>query len=586
MATKYIKNKILNNEKLLNKSKAYYFLGICLVLTVFITYLVSNAIEKRELKEFELVCNEIKIKITARLFSHAQLLRSGSSFMTASDTITRQEWKDFYEANKLEKNLPGIQGLGFSLLVPREKIEQHIKRVRVEGFPNYSITPSGERDIYSTIIYLEPFSGRNLRAFGYDMYSDRTRRIAMEAACDNDVAMLTGKVHLVQETNEDVQAGALMYVPVYNTDLPSNTIEERRRALIGWVYCTYRMNDLMRGVLGEWEKYERNNIHIKIYDNYIINEDALLFDSRQNGKFNENRTLTLPLDFNGKRWTLHISKIDYPSFYQAAVVTFVFFSLLSISIFMFLLILSLIKVQHKEKVISELNTSKDKLFSIIAHDLRAPFNGFIGLTKIMSENIDRFSKEEIQEISQSMKNSAINLFELLDNLLVWSKMQRGLISFSLEPQNLNQIAANSLNVQAEQAKQKEIAVCNLIPNNIQVLCDANLISSVFRNLLSNAIKFTHRGGKVELGVKAIEEDMVVCYVKDCGIGMSKDLVSKLFSINEKTSRQGTEEEPSSGLGLLLCKEFVEKHDGRIWVESEVGKGSTFYFTLPIEKNNN
>ena len=162
---------------------------------------------------------------------------------------TRSDWKNFIEFSRFEKNLPGIQGIGFSFIVPKDQLEQHIKRIQAEGFPNYTIFPADDRSVYTSIIYLEPFAGRNLRAFGYDMFWEPTRRKAMELARDNDVAMLSGKVELVQETNVDVQVGTLMYVPVYKYGLPTNTIEQRRVAILGWVYSPYRMNDLMQGIL-------------------------------------------------------------------------------------------------------------------------------------------------------------------------------------------------------------------------------------------------------------------------------------------------------------------------------------------------
>jgi len=178
--------------------------------------------------EFSNSCTDIKTKIYARLSSNALLLRNGSAFFETEDYMTRDKWKNFVFDSKIDKNLPGIQGLGYSKVILKEDLKKHTEDVRREGFSDYKVTPEGERDVYTSIIYLEPFSGKNLRAFGYDMFTESVRRAAMEQARDSDVSMLSGKVKLVQETESDVQAGTLMYVPVFDRNMPSNNVEQRR----------------------------------------------------------------------------------------------------------------------------------------------------------------------------------------------------------------------------------------------------------------------------------------------------------------------------------------------------------------------
>jgi PAS domain S-box-containing protein len=228
----------------------------------------------------------------------------------------------------------------------------------------------------------------------------------------------------------------------------------------------------------------------------------------------------------------------------------------------------------------EVNASKDKFFSIIAHDLRSPFNGFLGLTKMMAEDIEHLSMKEVQEFSSLMQKNADNLFKLLENLLEWARMQRGVTEFNPENCLLTLFVNQILDVQSEVAKAKEIELVSHIPEDAAVTVDIPMFNTILRNLISNAIKFTPRGGNIEIGVLVQPSEGLVIYVKDSGIGMNEDTISKLFKLDEKVSRPGTEGEASTGLGLLLCKEFVEKHGGKIWVESEVDKGSKFYFSLP------
>jgi PAS domain S-box-containing protein len=207
------------------------------------------------------------------------VLLGGSAFFEGWEHISRQQWRHFAQRQKLETQLAGIQGLGFARLIPRAQLAQHILDIRAEGFPSYRVRPPGERELYTSIIYLEPFSGRNLRAFGYDMLSEPVRREAMQRARDQDSAALSGKVVLVQETDEAVQAGTLMYVPVYRAGSPTATVHQRRAALRGWVYSPYRMNDLMRGILGGWDLVNDRRLRLQVFDGDMAEPGALLYDS-------------------------------------------------------------------------------------------------------------------------------------------------------------------------------------------------------------------------------------------------------------------------------------------------------------------
>ena len=166
----------------------WLLLAAGLLTTTLAVRHTKAAVDLAAEKEFESVCNEIRGKVMDRLSAHEQLLRSGSAFIESTPSVSRQEWKTFTERQKVEQQLPGIQGIGFALQIPRQKLEQHIQEIRAEGFPAYQVRPEGERELYTSIIFLEPFINRNLRAFGYDMLSEPVRRAAMEWARDQDVA--------------------------------------------------------------------------------------------------------------------------------------------------------------------------------------------------------------------------------------------------------------------------------------------------------------------------------------------------------------------------------------------------------------
>jgi PAS domain S-box-containing protein len=869
-----------------------------LALTLLYSLFVMNDTEKQMQSEYYQFCQDIKEKIQVRLKEHELLLRSCSSLFAASDSVSRKEWKEYIENLNLQNLLPGIQGVGFSLIVPKNHLKNHIDLIRKEGFSNYSIKPDGEREIYSSIIYLEPFEDRNLRAFGYDMYSEPIRRKAMDFSRDNDIAMISGKVILVQETDKDLQAGTLMYVPVYKNNSPIKTIGDRRKAIQGWVYSPYRMYDLMNGILGTKDLNDNNRIHLQIYDGENHTEDNLLFDSQiKDSVFKSDapeRNLLFPIDFNGKKWTLLFSQASCQLPFLNNKVLIVIISGILINILMFFLMYSLVNTKSRamkiaDKVTAELKESeekhrrlfetmqqgvvyynnegniisvnpsaerilginqkiainksyfnkdwkvldldrkildvsehpvslvlkngikiencilgiynphfdknlwlsitaipvfdsnnvlyqiystfeditermmieeklkesyiflneiiensanalwisdekgtmirlnqscrdvfqisdeevigkynvledniledqgliplvnevfefgkkirfvvkyntknltgielknfknlildvyispildlngkvknaiiqhlditdrikteqdliltydklkhskdaieinllqknalidelesikvklentiseKDKFFSIIAHDLKSPFNGFLGLTELLANDITTFSLSEIQDFSRLMRDSASNLFSLLENLLEWSRMQRGNIEFSPEYIMVDFITKQNIDIHFPMANKKNINLVNLVPICSEAYADASMINGVLRNLLSNSIKFTPKGKTIEIGTyknsDLINENELCFYIKDQGIGMSETILKDLFRVDHKISRKGTENEPSTGLGLLLCKEFIEKNKGRIWAESEVGVGSTFYFTL-------
>ena len=826
-------------------------LTISVVLTLAATFYMKYEEEKDAKREFTLLCNDLKTKIYARLHAHAQLLRSGSAFFAASDTVTRSEWKKFYESAKISKNLPGIQGFGFSVVIHKNQLQHHIQYVRKQGFQDYTIHPAGDRAIYTSIIYLEPFSGRNLLAFGYDMFSEPIRRKAMELACDSDIAILSDKVILVQETDKDYQAGTLMFVPVYRNGMPVNTVEQRHAAIKGWIYSPFRMNDLMLGILGQWDINRQGRIHLQVYDDESKSINSLLFDSQRYDTITHHDkpclAVSLPIEFHGQKWILHFTQSGVQSPLFQSKVLIVLISGIIISLLLFSLSISLLNTRYRawqiaKQLISELkesesrlrevlenslvasykrnletnsydylssvfsritgytpdemktmpietvvsfmhpddateikrviagsisgvngtayqveyrfrhkngeyrwihdqftvirdangqphaligslsditdrkqaekaqknsenhahalisaipdmmfmlsrqgvyldykadieslsyqmqsiigkknrdimppefcdlidekinltlqtgqmqvfeyqlqlpskeiceyearmvsgssdeviaivrdvterkkseramkfknvqliesNTEKDKFFSIIAHDLRSPFNAFLGFTRVMVEELENMSLEEIKKIVVSMRKSATNLYSLLENLLEWSMMHRGMTRFNPQSIPLALKIKESIELIIGSAQKKEIEISFDTSDDLSVFADVHMFETVIRNLITNAVKFTRKKGRITVSAEKSGGNTVEICVHDTGVGMSRAMVDNLFRLDGQTNRKGTEGEPSTGLGLIICKDFIEKHGGKILAESEEGKGSTFCFTLP------
>jgi signal transduction histidine kinase len=249
-----------------------------------------------------------------------------------------------------------------------------------------------------------------------------------------------------------------------------------------------------------------------------------------------------------------------------------------------LIVNAYIKILNEDKL-KAMILEKDKFFGIIAHDLRGPFTGLIGITETLAKEFVNLSLSEIRSYSNALYSSSLNVFRLLENLLEWSRLQRGIIKYSPINLNLRNTVLSTTYLLKNNAENKNISVKIEIPDNLYVYADEVMLESILRNLLENAVKFTDNNGEIFIEGKQ-ETDWVSVSVKDNGTGMSSEFLEGLFSYKELISHKGTSNEKGSGLGLILCKEFVEKNNGNISVKSKPGKGSTFTFTLPIGKSRN
>jgi signal transduction histidine kinase len=236
-------------------------------------------------------------------------------------------------------------------------------------------------------------------------------------------------------------------------------------------------------------------------------------------------------------------------------------------------------VEQQREQLRELNRNKDKFFSIIAHDLKNPLIGFLSFVKLIEEDLENWNKDQIQKLLGQLRDSAENLSALIENLLTWSRIQRDMIDYLLQPIDLRLLIARNIEILTPNAEQKQVTFQNSLQEEISVDVDLHMLDTVVRNLLSNAIKFTEVGGTIKISATH-DENTVNVAVSDTGIGIPEEKLSDLFRIDAKSQREGTAGEKGTGLGLILCKEFIEKHGGKIWAESKVGKGTTFTFTLP------
>ena len=243
------------------------------------------------------------------------------------------------------------------------------------------------------------------------------------------------------------------------------------------------------------------------------------------------------------------------------------------------------KIQIQNKQLKKLNTEKDKFLSIIAHDLKSPFSALLGLSKLLTKNFDNYDVQKQKKFVNIVHQGMQNIYKLLENLLLWSRSQKGTVDFNPINENLFLLAEETILLLTQAIASKTIYLKNDIPENLIAKVDKNMFLIVIRNLISNAIKFTPREGIILIKACLTEDENKKKYieisVKDNGVGILPEIQAQLFNISHNTSTHGTENETGTGLGLILCKEFVEKHGAKIWIESKVDEGSEFIFTLPV-----
>ena len=302
-------------------TSGWVLFGIVIAVTSLIGLHVRSMIIDNAQRQFSEIASVQRDVLVDRMKDYEQVLLGAAGLFNSSDRVDRREWREYVDSLRLHLTLPGIQGVGYTEMVTPQNKKSHEARIRAEGFPNYAISPPGERELYSAIIYLEPFSGRNLRAFGYDMYAEPVRRAAMQRAADTQDPAWSGKVHLVQEDGQGKpQAGFLVYVPIYSKNLPQRTVAERRAALVGFVYSPFRAPDLM----GQLYQDPKRLFELQLYDG-LVDPENLLYETAV-PEIEPRFTLNLPVDIGGVRWTARFSSnanFDREAFGELPVFLFI-----------------------------------------------------------------------------------------------------------------------------------------------------------------------------------------------------------------------------------------------------------------------
>lgn len=298
----FLNEKITGNEFILSHYFSFFSFFFSILIIVSVWYFSERYFFNQAQNKFEHYVNQEANTLKNRLQEYENTLHSGVGFFEASDEVTRTDWYRFVKSINLKRYCPGIQGMGYSMVIPPSKLDMTIDKIRREGYTSFDIKPKGQRELYTAIVYLEPLDRRNKAAIGYDMFSEPVRREAMERARDSGKPTLSGKVTLVQEIDKNIQAGVLMYLPYYAEDTNIDTLENRRKELLGYVYAPFRMGDFIKA------NFTHNAImNIEIYDGAKREEKNLLYTSNNTSTYASEHHAHRIIDVGGRSWHIYYS---------------------------------------------------------------------------------------------------------------------------------------------------------------------------------------------------------------------------------------------------------------------------------------
>jgi PAS domain S-box-containing protein len=393
--------------------------AVILVFT-FAAWLVSSQVVRQRVDERFLYRVEAeRTHILQRMQTYEQALHGSSALFEASRNVERDEWQRYVEHLSIEHALPGIMGIGFSKILEPDEVAAHLRAVRREGYGDYHVWPEGQRDTYSSVVFIEPFSGNNRRVFGYDMYSDPVQRDAMERARDTGRATLSGRVDLLSEGATSPRVGFVMFVPVYRHGMPTETIQERRLAILGFAFSTFLPANLMRDIFGGDSK----DVDIELYDREI-NENNLLFDSKA-GRINHIKgryTKTLQIELAGHRWQARFqSRPEFDLITTSYLPSSIAVGGVLIAFLLFLILFNHARHQREiEAIALRLADSKEGLRSILDHAPDAVFTCDGGgrfvyaneqATRLLGFTVDELERMEFCDLApDDQKNKHLMIF--------------------------------------------------------------------------------------------------------------------------------------------------------------------------------
>ena len=586
----------------------FVVLAVSILLTVGVAYIFYQSAKTKDSIRFANEVNRTQLAIESKLNLYIALLKGGRGFIESNQEINRQNFYDYVKRLELEKNYTGVQGIGYTKVVPASERTALIERMKSDGYANFNIFPESEKQSYQVVIYLEPSDERNQKAIGFDMSSEQNRRETLDLARDSGEAASSAKVNLVQETEVNPQAGFLIYLPIYKNGTLPATVDERRKNIVGFIHSPFRADSF----LSEIQNGQSSDVALRIYDGDPKAENLLTQNlgnqtAVSSNQIEESYKLQKELNVAGRKWIVVYDSL--PAFAAQSSIGWSPLIFIIGTIFSLLLFgltywetsariklqttaaelfgleqqkQGLLEKEQKARLSAEqANKTKDEFIAVVSHELRTPLNAIAGWTRILkTEDLSENTKNlALEKIDKNLRSQA----RLVEELLDYSQIVSGAINMEGKDVYFSDVFENTFSEIEPSAQEKSVEF--LKDNHLDrhmVLGDEDKIKIVIHNLLTNAVKFTHSGGRVEAALSE-SDGAIQMTVKDNGKGITPDFLPHIFDRFTQADASTTRSSGGLGLGLTISNHIVKLHNGTIEASSEgEGKGSVFTVKVPMK----
>lgn len=519
---------------------------------------------------------QIESRIHDRMDAYQQILISANGLFAASDHVSRDEWRTFYDNYNVPKNYPGLQGVAFAERVPADQLEAHLNQVRSEGFADYRITPEGARSLYVPIVYpvstITPETYKDVTGFGYDISTDPVRSQALATANRTKSAALSGRLTLMQADAKNEPA-FIFYQPIHT--------KGDATAITGYAVAPFNARSFFEGIFGSGGSNAR--LGFRVYDLYPSN-NTYLYENELFGKI-DGAPIQKTITVAGRDWVVQYKAPDNllsdsnrrnPT---ATLIGGLIFSVLVAGLVLSLLMSRTRSLAYAEN--RELQQAKDDLLSIASHQLRTPATGvkqYIGMLREgFAGKVTRKQQRLLDEAYQSNERQ----LAIIDEILHVARIDTGRLELQKERLKIRDITDKILREQAQAIKQKSQRILTRFPKRILYgYGDPQYLRMALENIISNAIKYTPDKGTIIIAIRRVG-DFAAIEVTDTGVGIAKKDMELLFQKFSRIPNELSRQTAGSGVGLYVAKQIVDMHDGSIEVESDAGKGTTFRILLPL-----
>ncbi|NCU37592.1 hypothetical protein EOL96_00820 [Candidatus Saccharibacteria bacterium] len=509
----------------------------------------------------------IRAQTSEVLNNYGSLLRAGVAQLKANPAMTQEEWRQFAMQMQLQEEYPSLVGFGY------------VERLDAEEAMRKNVWPAGEREDYARIAFLEPQSDANVRAVGYDMYSDPVRKEAMTRARDTALPIMSKAVSLVKDTASDVSFhGVQLYYPLYKSVETPTTVDERKEQLLGYTYLVVRPKDIIISATGESSQMgERVDVTLTEVDDNILLYSRINSDEPANTQ----AVITKDITAYGQTWRVRVSGRDKAinEYYGPLGLFFLgtIVSALSAAAVYYVLLSRLSRVEKAYE--EDVENTKSELLALASHQLRTPASGvkqYLGMLKDGSFGALTPAQQRLVEKSYATNERQLHV---INDLLYVSKVESGQLQIEPVPCDIRFITEEVVANSALQAAQKNIRIVCSAKKPHKIIADDRYVTMIIENLISNAIKYSHDDATVRVRVSS-RDGAVIVTVRDNGVGIDKKDFERIFEKFDRVYNPLSHKEGGTGLGLFLACQLARGHGGDIVVESVLGKGSTFTLTLP------